>query len=825
MSIESIEQDLRRKVSSTIRVSGEGIDRFRVFTPFLFDDGDHLVIVLKKEGTRWVLSDEAHTYMHLTYDIEEKDLHRGTRQKTISNALSRFGIEDQEGELVLEVPEERYGDALYSFVQGLLKITGVSFLSRERDVSTLPAQPRSVADGIKETAYMDEEPEGRMAENEGAAQDAGADALIDLLTGAAIRATPKNRLVQKVLRQLIETYGFDRSTIRTSYRPSARGRRTTSVDIVIFRYGDEPTDNSVERVIVCQTQKPREKLRSPQEAAADLQKLKDKLELLPNCHMGMWTNGHEEFFVRVEETRFETRYIHIGAWPAPGERTDDVLREGGATQVGADPDDLEAALGRCHQYLTKNLALGTDAFKPLGALLLAKLFDETQPDVNRRFWIRGEEPFDADGQTAIRERVAACFEDARAWQPDVLLHGWDLGHLDAAQMAPLVTELARYSLVDSLPKSRTTAFRSGARSTMDGREGRYPTPLNVAEMAVAMLAPGPDERVFDGSCGTGTFLATTAVYMFERFLAEAGTTPDTATRDELQDAQARTTQWAAEHVFGCDMNPALVVAARLNVLLTAGHPGNIYRIDARTFPDGGLEDQEIARAAAPLGSMDIVVTNPWFSTRETIGEEAILDRYDLGHVWIRNEDGHFVNTGAVKTGGVPPEVLFLERAWRWAKPGTGRIAILLPDGLLGNPGDEYVRWWILRHCEVMASVDLPVEPFKVTLKDYTLTPALPSLLVLRRRSDEELMRIDHPDYWVFMAVVDRAGVDARGNLLFERTPDGAQLIFNDEVVERVRVGGNIHSQTVRRKQYHVDDELPAVVQHYRAFIDAGRPGS
>ena len=671
---------------------------------------------------------------------------------------------------------------------------------------------------------MSEGPDDHLAENDGTAPDAGADTLIDLLTGKPVRAIPKNRLVQKVLRQLIETYGFDRAAIRTGYRPAAKGKRSTSVDIVIFRDGQAPADEAVERVIVCQPQKPREKLRSPGEAAPDLQKLKDKLELLPSCHMGMWTNGHEEFFVRVEETRFETRYIDIGAWPAPGERTDDVLREGGATQVGADPDDLEAALGRCHQYLTKNLTLGADAFKPLGALLLAKLYDETQPEGNRRFWIRGEEPFDAGGQDDIRERVAACFEEARAWQRGVLLHGWDLGYLDAAQMAPLVTELARYSLADSLPGSRTTAFRSGARSTMDGREGRYPTPLNVAEMAVAMLAPGPDERVFDGSCGTGTFLATTAVYMFERFLAEAGTTPETATRDELRAAQARTAAWATGHVFGCDMNPALVVAARLNVLLTAGHPGNIYRIDARTFPDGALDDQERARAAAPLGSMDIVVTNPWFSTRETIDDEAILHRYDLGHVWMRNEDGHFVNTGAAKAGGVPPEVLFLERAWHWAKPGTGRIAILLPDGLLGKPGDEYVRWWILRHCEVLASVDLPVEPFKVTLKDYTLTPALPSLLLLRRRSDEELMRVDHPDYWVFMAVVDRAGVDARGNLLFERSPDGAELIFDDEVVERVRVGGNVHSQQVRRRQRHVDDELPAVAQHYRAFIDGGRQG-
>ena len=35
-------------------------------------------------------------------------------------------------EAISTVPDRRYGDALYSFVQALLKITGVSYLSRER---------------------------------------------------------------------------------------------------------------------------------------------------------------------------------------------------------------------------------------------------------------------------------------------------------------------------------------------------------------------------------------------------------------------------------------------------------------------------------------------------------------------------------------------------------------------------------------------------------------------------------------------------------------------------------------------------------------------
>lgn len=136
MTLEAIERDFRQKVCAELRLATEGLERFRVFTPFLFEDGDHLPIVLKQEGDKWVLSDEGHTYLHLTYDIEERDLERGARQKLIANALSAFGIDDRDGELVLPIPEQEYGDALYSFIQGLMKITDVTYLSRERVRST-----------------------------------------------------------------------------------------------------------------------------------------------------------------------------------------------------------------------------------------------------------------------------------------------------------------------------------------------------------------------------------------------------------------------------------------------------------------------------------------------------------------------------------------------------------------------------------------------------------------------------------------------------------------------------------------------------------------
>src|SRR4030065_2462961 len=168
MNIEAIERNFKEKVCEKLRLASEGVNRYRVFTPFMFEDGDHLSIVLKRENGKWVLSDEGHTYMHLTYDLDEKDLQRGTRQKIISNALSVFKVEDREGELILTIEEDQYGNALYSFVQGLLKITDITYLSRERVRSTFMEDFRafmeeSVPENRRQFEWFDRkhDPEGK----------------------------------------------------------------------------------------------------------------------------------------------------------------------------------------------------------------------------------------------------------------------------------------------------------------------------------------------------------------------------------------------------------------------------------------------------------------------------------------------------------------------------------------------------------------------------------------------------------------------------------------------------------------------------------------
>ena len=123
MSITTIEQDFQTKVSQQVYLHPEGKERYLVFTPFRFDDGDHLVIVFKKDGNNWIITDEAHTFMRLTFDVDESDLQQGTSQRIISDALSAFHIEDRDGELIITITDDKYGEALFSFIQGILQIS------------------------------------------------------------------------------------------------------------------------------------------------------------------------------------------------------------------------------------------------------------------------------------------------------------------------------------------------------------------------------------------------------------------------------------------------------------------------------------------------------------------------------------------------------------------------------------------------------------------------------------------------------------------------------------------------------------------------------
>ncbi len=138
MNIELVQNAFKEKVAESIRLFPEGVNRYQIFTPFHFDDGDHFVIILRKgDGENWIITDEGHTYMHMSYQMDLSSLENGTRNAIIESALEKYGIDEEEGQILARVDDlKNAGNIFYNFIQCLINITDISYLSRERVKST-----------------------------------------------------------------------------------------------------------------------------------------------------------------------------------------------------------------------------------------------------------------------------------------------------------------------------------------------------------------------------------------------------------------------------------------------------------------------------------------------------------------------------------------------------------------------------------------------------------------------------------------------------------------------------------------------------------------
>lgn len=156
METSAIEKKVQEGIKSKVKLYPDGKNRYKVFTPFVYDDGDHLGIVLKKDTNGWVLSDEGATYMRLTLEIDEEKLFdpNGNRNRILVNTLSSYKIFDRNGELVTPVYKDDYGAALYRLAQGLIKVSDIDYLSREIVSSTfLDDFKELISESVSENRY------------------------------------------------------------------------------------------------------------------------------------------------------------------------------------------------------------------------------------------------------------------------------------------------------------------------------------------------------------------------------------------------------------------------------------------------------------------------------------------------------------------------------------------------------------------------------------------------------------------------------------------------------------------------------------------------
>jgi type I restriction enzyme M protein len=661
---------------------------------------------------------------------------------------------------------------------------------------------------------------------------------LDYLTGKQIKETKKELVRQRIVRALIHEYQFSPEDMELDFSLSGRKR----VDVAIFHHEKDHTLENVSRVVVCCPEptlgSKTVRIRDFDQAEADLEKIKELMMELEFCQYGLWTNGLDFFFLQKTKTRFEDRFNPIGDWPLAEESlgTKEVYSDA-HTRV-ADRDMLITAFRRCHNYIHGNEGMPKDAaFWQFLYLIFCKMYDESQRPIlrhnwHRKFWAGPTEQFNSDGQKAICVRIEKLFQEVKKKYKNIFQGNEEITLSDRA-LAFIVSELANYDFLRSSIDAKGAAYQELVGVNLRGDRGQYFTPRGVIDLMVKMLDPKDGETILDPACGTGGFLVCCINYMKEKIEKNRADKKKTSDTEEFFEVNDEIKKYSSRYLFGADFDPFMVRTAGMNMVMSGDGEGHLYHINSLEFPTGHMvkkieEEESIRNKKAlkdhqepekgiqkllKLGSFDIVMTNPPFGSKIPVTDRTILEKYDLAHDWEKDGEGGYRNKGTLRPS-VSPEILFLERCIKWLKPGKGRMGIVLPDGILGNPGDEYIRWWVMRECEVLASVDLPVEAFIAEAGVNILT----SLLFLRRKSDEE-KRIEGlrgpQEYTVFMAVVEKVGVDRRGNKLFKRTPDGEEIIETKQYTETIRG----KRRTLSRKEKIPDNDLPEIAKKYREFLE------
>ena len=685
---------------------------------------------------------------------------------------------------------------------------------RREHGSAVVAQGVAVAEGAAPGTATAEAAERDAGDNTEVVRDGF---VLDFISGTkALKETPRELVRQRIARALFHEYGVSVDDMEADFPVLVAGRRRR-VDLAIFASSETHTPENLQRVVVCrpepkQSKRGAVKMRDYEQAAKDIAEIEPLFEEIEACKYGLWTNGLEFFFVRKKATKFEVSAEPIGDWPPADESIGDrgVLSRARARR--ADPEMLRTAFRRCHNFIHGNEGMPKDAaFWQFLYLIFCKMHDERAPRDRRRFWAGPQEQFTDAGRSEIRKRIAPLFAEVKEEYRTIFQGSEEISLTDRA-LAFMVSELSKYEFTRIDVDAKGAAYQEIVGTNLRGDRGQYFTPRGAIRLVVEMLAPGEEERVLDPACGTGGFLVATLAHLMDRFRGEAHVATETETSEEFESLHRRLRRYAKEQVFGCDFDPFLIRASQMNMVMAGDGKGHLYHLNSLEFPRGHLADVESAAIEVSLGSVDVVMTNPPFGSAIPITDENILKPFDLAYIWEKAEDGHFRNTGR-RQGSVAPEVLFIERCLRWLKP-EGRMGIVLPDGILGNPANEYIRRWILRHAWVLASVDLPVETFIVEANVNILT----SLLFLKKKPGEVIHREaigGSADYPIFMAVAEKVGFDRRGNTLYKRSPEGEELAR--EVVETVTLNGRKVARTLRRKEKIVDDDLPEIARRYRAF--------
>ncbi len=291
-------------------------------------------------------------------------------------------------------------------------------------------------------------------------------------------------------------------------------------------------------------------------------------------------------------------------------------------------------------------------------------------------------------------------------------------------MYQVVEHIQGVNFVDTDLDTKGVAFERFMQDFFKGKMGQFFTPRNIIDFAVQMMEVKNSDFVLDPASGSGGFLLN-ALDTIRKY-AEANISNPGRAYSYWHD-------FAKDNLFGIEINDQIARVCKMNMIIHDDGHTNV--ISASALEEFGTIEK--IHKGFKKDHFDVILTNPPFGATVKSSETDILDSYELGQ----------------KKKNQKTEILFIERCIDFVKPGTGRIAMVLPDGILTNSSLQYVRDFIMARCQILAVVSLPQFAFS-----HYGAGVKSSLVFLRRKDENETLA----DYPIFMAIADRIGYDATG---------------------------------------------------------------
>jgi type I restriction enzyme M protein len=559
----------------------------------------------------------------------------------------------------------------------------------------------------------------------------------DYISGQWVKSGVKEHeeAVNVFSQRLVDELGYSKNQVQTipqfRVKVSPSGQEKYPVDITVFKDDKKSYDN-VYMLVECK-----------QPNRKDGRKQLDiYLNLVPSVELGVWFNGKEHLYLwktRDPKTQRWT-WVEIPDIPKKGQRVEDIgLYKRKNLEL---PKNLKAVFNDIRNHLAGNIT-GITRDEAIAQeiinLLFCKIYDEinTPPDEQVTFRAGVHE-----SRNDVKDRIISLFEKVKEEYDDVF-EKEDIIKLDADSIVYVVGELQKYAITKAERDAVGDAFEVFIGPALRGGEGQFFTPRNVVRMVVEMLDPDIDDYIIDPACGSGGFLIVALEYIWSKLEKES---EKKGWSKELLAVKKR--ELASKYIAGIDKDSFLAKVTKSYMAIIGDGRGGVF-CENTLVPLS--EWNQKSRQKIDLNSFDVLITNPPFGAKIPIRGDRILEQYNLGFKWkYDKKDKTWEKTNKLQDKQ-PPQILFIERCLQLLKPG-GRMGIVLPDGILGNVTDGYIRKFVLEKAKILAVVDMPPETFQPSTSTKTSV-----LFLQKRKKDEKII-----NYPIFMAVAEKCGHDRRG---------------------------------------------------------------